>query len=173
MKQIISELHVFEGQTESNAPLKRSMENKTIINNPLEHKSGNFVLDGDIFNSFTINNINYIHLIGNSKFSIVLDSKVVLFTRQFTFMNTETTLNIRLFPSYFGKTDVKYTTGFTGVGTTDSPVEIIGDDGSHDFDEELRNMLVEMLEIDPILNQYSDDQSHQYDSILEDIIVDV
>jgi len=174
MRQIISELNVFEGDTESDNPLQKSLTTKTIINNPFEHKSGNIVLDGDIFNSFDINNVNYIHLIGNSIFSVVLDSKAVLFTRYFSLMNTETTFSIRLFPRYFGQTNIKYTTGFTNNGSGDSPIQVIGVDSIHDFDEELHNVLIELLEVDPITTQLGNNiNNHSYDTILEDIIVEI
>jgi len=126
MNQIITELNIFEGDSEGILPIRNSLNYKQIINDPIEYKSGNIVLDSDTLNRKYMNNINFINLLGSKTFTILINEKTVMYTKQFSFMNLEETINLMLMSRCIGLTTVKYNCGFL-KSNSNSPAYCLAD----------------------------------------------
>lgn len=173
MNQIITELNVFEGDSEGIMPTRSSLNYKQIINDPIEYKSGNIALNGTTPNKIYINNVNFINLMGTRTFTILLNEKVVLYTKQFSFMNLEETINLVLVPRYVGPTNVKYNCGFLKSIDSDSPIYCLNVDV--EFDSILEDLIIEqrLMPDDMLFTVLGRDIiKNQYDSVLNALIID-
>jgi len=122
MNQIITELNIFEGESEGMEPLKNSLNYRHIINDPIEYKVGTIILNGDIPNKFIMNDINFINLMASRIFTIIINQNIILFTKQFSFMNEDETINLILIPRFTDKTNIKYSCGFINSINNETPV---------------------------------------------------
>ena len=121
MNQIITELNIFEGDSEGIVPIQSSLNYKQIINDPIEYKSGTIILNSETANKKYMNNINFINLMGTKNFTILINEKIVMHTKQFSFMNLEETINLMILAKCIGLTRVKYNCGFLKSIESKSP----------------------------------------------------
>jgi len=173
MNQIITELNVFEGDSEGLFPLQTVMNYRQIVNDPIEYKSGKIVLDGSNPNKIYIKDVNFITLMADKVFTILIHDKVVFYTKQFSFMNLDETVNIILIPRYIGKTNIKYNCGYTNTLSSDSPIYCLNIDA--EFDTVLEDLIVEqrLLPDDMLFKILGRNIiKNQYDEILGSLIID-
>lgn len=153
MKQVITELNISEGNTEGVMPLLNVLNHKLIINDPIETRVGIVELNGDNPNKILINKVNFINLISNRLFTLIVNSKMIVYTKQFSFMNDIDTIDLILIPRYTGITQVKYNCGFIkDIEEDDSSFYCVSD--NIEYDSVLEDLIVEDVVLpDDILYQ--------------------
>jgi hypothetical protein len=139
LRQIITVIDVFEGDTDGMSPLHNLLNYKNIINDPYDCKFGTINLIKESYDSTTyslpnklvLNDINFINIFGSKIFTIIIDSKVVIHTQNFNFLNLEDAINLVLVPKTIGVTAVKYNCGFL-KSTINPPIYCLSDDIEYD-----------------------------------------
>lgn len=184
MNQIITEFNVFEGDSEGMTSLNNSLSYKNIINDPIEYRSGLFVLTAEEYstrpeykppNKLILDNINFINILGSRIFTIVINDKIAIYTKQFSFMNLEEIIKLIIVPRYVGQTTLKYNYGYLKSSSVDSPIYSLEADIK--YDEVLEDLIITQRAI-PDINLFrilSKDLNYippYYDSILETLISD-
>jgi hypothetical protein len=184
LNQIITEFNVFEGDSEGMSPLNNSLSYKSIINEPIEYRAGTVTLIAEEYssspdyktpNKLILENINFINLIGNRVFTLVIDERIAIYTKQFSFMNLEETIKLIMVPRFVGSTIVKYNYGYLKSTTIDSPIYSLTADIR--YDEILEELIIgqRIVPDASLLRILSKDLNFippYYDSILETLISD-
>jgi hypothetical protein len=184
LNQIITEFNVFEGDSEGMSSLNNSLSYKNIINDPIEYRSGVFVLTAEEYssnseykvpNKLILDNINFINILGSKVFTIVVNDKIAIYTKQFSFMNLEEIIKLIIVPRYIGQTTVKYNYGYLKSASIDSPIYSLEADIK--YDEVLEDLIISQRAIPDtnlfrILSKDLNFIPPYYDSILETLISD-
>lgn len=117
MKQLVSDIKFLlnDNLDVHNAP-ETSLIHRSIINNPAAHSAGTVGLNSETFKSFDLGMFNYVFLVADNRFSIVIDEKIALYTSQFSYINPRGLLSAKIFPYIKGETKVKYIFGVFATG---------------------------------------------------------
>ncbi len=139
MKQLVSDIKFFMND---NLNTYQSPEigliHRSIINNPAAHQSGNILLHSENFKRFDLGTFNYIFIVADKRFSIVIDDKLALYTSQFSYINPRALLTAVIFPYVAGETTVKYLFGKFQTGDVESGSTAPGDcDNDMSFDAQI------------------------------------
>ena len=181
MNQLIADIKfLFNDNIDTvNAPDK-SLIHRSIINNPTNHAAGEVLLNSDTFKKFVLNPFNYIFIVANRRFSIVLDDKIALYSSQFSYINPRGLLSASIYPFAYGETKVKYmygnfTDGDVETGTTASQD---CNDGM-DFDSQIDALIYDDSPCgNPLTSSVIDDLSGMcdfdftWDEALQKLIID-
>ena len=183
MRQVISDLRFFIGESAKLDPLNEALIYRGIINNPKSAHSGVVVVDGINFTKFEMQQANYAFLIAKYPFTLVLDQKVIMYTSQFAIANKNTTVNLAVYPRLRYKIELRYLYGFIEPGgavdengNTASAIELPEGCCEEEYDAYLKNLIVDPGECDffPEMAEFVDDprccNKCTYDKILEDMI---
>jgi len=139
LKQLLADIKYFiNDNLNTGSSPEISLLHRSIINNPSAHVSGNVTLNSDTFKSFDLGSFNYIFLVSDKRFSIVIDEKLALYTSQFSYINPRAMMSAKIFPYIVGETPVKYLHGQFTAGDIEDGTTAPGDCGNEmDFDPQI------------------------------------
>lgn len=139
MNQLVADIKfMFNNNIDSMNMPERSLIHRSIINNPTNHAAGEVLLHSDNFKKFELNEFNYVFIVADRRFSIVLDDKIALYTSQFSYINPRGLLKATIYPFAYGETKVKYLFGSFLDGDVESGTTSPQDcDDALDFDPQI------------------------------------
>ncbi len=176
MRQVLSDIRCFIGDSAQRDTIAEALVFKSVINNPQSAHSGVIVIDGETFTTLKMDKVNYAIIVSKHPFSLVLNEKVVLYTRHFSFANVHTVMNLSIYPRLRSQVEVRYLYGYVETGATESPVQIPEGCCQEEYDEILRNLVIDPSSCDfyPEWAQYTTDPdcctSCNYDQAIDEII---
>jgi len=125
MNQLIGELKLFTIDNKQINLRKDALIYKTILDEPFYHNSGNLNLYGDSSSFYELKNINYIYLVSNENFNILINDKVVLNTQQFNYVNRYRNINIAIQCKPLTKQVVEFCYGNLELGDESEGLQLI------------------------------------------------
>lgn len=138
MKQLVSDIKFLLNDNLNHSMPETSLIHRDIINNPAAHSAGNILLHSDNFKRFELGEFNYVFLVANKRFSIVIDDKLALYTSQFSYINPRALIEAKIFPYTTGETHVKYLYGRFQTGDVEDGTTSPGDCSNEmDFDPQI------------------------------------
>jgi len=143
LKQLVSDIKFFlNDNLDTHSAPETSLIHRSIINNPAAHNSGNIGLHSDNFKSYDLGAFNYVFIVADKRFSIVIDEKLALYTSQFSYINPRALLTAKIFPYTPGETKVKFLYGVFQTGDVEDGSTSPEDCGKDmDFDAQIDSLI--------------------------------
>lgn len=176
MRQVLSDIRCFIGDSAQRDTIAEALIFKSVINNPDSAHSGVVVIDGEAFTNFKMEKVNYAIAVSKHPFSLVLDEKVVLYTRHFSFANVHTVMNLSIYPRLRSEVEVRYLYGYVNHGATESAIQVPEGCCQEEYDELLKNLIIDPgnCEFYPEWAAQTDDPdcctSCNYDQAIDEIV---
>lgn|GEM_PF-5744077 len=151
MKQLVSDIKfLLNDNLNTYKSPETSLLHRSIINNPAAHNAGNITLHSEDFKDYDLGSFNYVFIVADKRFSIVIDEKLALYTSQFSYINPRALLSAKIFPYTNGETIVKFLYGRFQTGDVENGTTAPGDCGNDmEFDTQIDSLI---YDTDPCQN---------------------
>ena len=144
MRQIIQEISMSVIDPGINAPKRSLVDTKLILDEPAFENSGQITIpSGPPCEFYEVKNVNFLTLISDTSFDILINNMVLMNTNHFSFVNRTKQMTISIQCNPYKSLCINFTYGTLKLGNQDVAMKMSQPNFGTRWDRVLKNIIIE------------------------------